>query len=1067
MEDTRLQNIKAMAKLLLFYLKQTVIRRIVPKQGKNLLLLLFLAGNPVALFAQQGKIEGYVLDSKTNEPVAGSNVVLVNEKTGIVTDENGYFAIEAKQLPVTLVFSFLGYKTTEVDVYENAGRPITVLLSEDINLLEQVVVIGYGTRKRRELTGVVASVSPDVLSQSASSFDYVLGSSAPGIHVTQSSGQPGASSSVRIRGGNSINGGNEPLYVIDGFIMYNDNANVETGVARSGAALNALSTINPADIESVDILKDAAATAIYGSRGANGVILITTKKGNKNSDPVTYSASFGWSQVSRKLDLLNAGEWAKLRNDISASIGAAPDFTPGDIEALGDGADWQSAALRTGFTQNHQLSVAGGDDKTRYAVSGSYYDMEGILLNTQFQRYTVRSNLSRTVHPNLKIGLNLALTSAFQTGIGDVNGTTSPNTFSSILLTPPAATVYNDDGSYNFDNRYLIATAGSFRNPIADLKETRNETKVKRSMGNFYAEYGLLPELTAKLNGGADLINTRQNYYSPKFTEVGQTTNGLASIGSRTVNAWQAEFTLTYDKTFNDRHAVNILGGYTAQKSDAESVTAVATNFVNDLVGFNSLGSGSAGDPASGAVTSVLKSWLGRVNYSCLKRYNASVSFRADGSSRFLSVNNKQWGYFPSVGLSWNVSEEPFLKSAKQLSHLKVRLSAGTTGNQEIGDYRAFSLQTPLNYSFNRQLVTGYVPGNMANPDLKWEETTQYNTGVDLGVADERITLNFDAYYKKTNDLLVDVPVETAFGHASILRNIGSVSNKGVELQISADVIRGKAKAFNWRTSLVFARNVNRVLSLGNSVDRFYPAVPSTTLRLLEPAVVQEGQPLGTFRGYKTDGIVQSGDDLSLVAKPSWINGSVQPGDRKYLNVKNDDRVINADDKVLLGSSQPKFSFGFTSTFSYRGFDLLAIIQGSYGNKIYNALKQQLEITTLYSNTLASALDRWTPDHPSKDVPRATSSPSAVVSDRYIEDGSYVRLKNLTLGYTLPAKIPAAAKIAKARIFLTGQSLFTLTGYSGYDPEVSSYEQNNLLQGIDYGAYPSSKTFLAGVELSF
>jgi hypothetical protein len=338
-----------------------------------------------------------------------------------------------------------------------------------------------------------------------------------------------------------------------------------------------------------------------------------------------------------------------------------------------------------------------------------------------------------------------------------------------------------------------------------------------------------------------------------------------------------------------------------------------------------------------------------------------------------------------------------------------------------------------------------------------------------VGVWDDRIAVNFDAYYKKTSDLLVNTPVEAAFGYESILQNIGSVSNKGFELQISADDFIGKrVKALSWKTSLVFARNINEVLDLGDKVDKFYPQVPSTTLRLLEPLIVQAGQPLGTFWGYKTDGIVQQGDDLTRIPKPGWISGAVQPGDRKYVNVKSDDNVINADDKVFLGSSQPKFTFGFTNSVTYKELNLTAVIQGSYGNKIYNALKQQLEITTLFSNTLSSVLDRWTPDNPSNEVvPRATSSPATVVSDRYIEDGSYVRLKNLTLGYALPVKILAFAKIAKARIFLTGQNLFTLTGYSGYDPEVSSYEQNNLLQGIDYGAYPSSKTFLLGLELSF
>jgi TonB-linked SusC/RagA family outer membrane protein len=474
--------------------------------GKLLFFSVFLGSS--LFVAAQKTLEGKVIDEVTKEPVidAGVHIKDGNNKTsGAFTDENGNFKLNVDAYPISIIVNYLGYRDSEIDVYEEVSTPITIELAESRNLLNTVVVIGYGTQKRSNLSGSIMSTPTINLTQPVTSFENLLSGAIAGVNVVQSSGQPGATSSIRIRGGNSINGGNEPLYVIDGFIMYNDNANVETGVARSGAAINALSTINPSDIESIEVLKDAAATAIYGSRGANGVILVTTKKGKKNTNVVTYSTSFGWSRTAKKLDLLNAKEWAELRNDISASINAQSDFTPDDIASLGAGADWQSAALRTGFTQNHQASVLGGDDKTQYAISGNYYDQTGIFRNTQFQRYTLRSNLSRVIYPKLKIGLNLVLTSAYQTGIGIVNGTTSPNTFSSILLAPPAAIIYNEDGNYKFDNPYLVASSGGLRNPIADLKETTNETKVKRSLGNFYAEYKLLPELIAKLSAGADL----------------------------------------------------------------------------------------------------------------------------------------------------------------------------------------------------------------------------------------------------------------------------------------------------------------------------------------------------------------------------------------------------------------------------------------------------------------------------------------------------------------------------------------------------------------------------------
>jgi TonB-linked SusC/RagA family outer membrane protein len=1043
-----------MAKLFLFLLNS--------KQLLFFIAAVTLWSANLSLSAQESiVIHGKVVDGRNREPVAGANIVGKNLKTGTVSNLDGEFRLNISSLPLTLSITYIGYKAEEIDIYEKPTEPIIVPLTE--SRLNEVVVIGYGTQRRSDISGSVASVSKVNLELPQTSFDNLLSGAIAGVQVTQSSGQPGASSSIRIRGGNSITGGNEPLYVIDGQIMYNNNAATGTGAGISGVALNALATINPADIASIEVLKDASATAIYGSRGANGVILVTTKKGT-GKDRIQYTASIGQSVAAKKLDLLNAREWAEVRNAIVAgtpSLAASETlFTPEEIAAFGEGYDWQDAALRTAWTQNHQLSISGSDEKTRYLISGNYYDQEGIIVNSGFERYALRANLQRDLNEHFKAGLNLSVSVSRQTGIsGATDGYSGANAYVGLLSTPPVVPIYNSDGSYHYDDKYVID-----QNALADLTETTNETKVNRTFGNFFAEYKIIPDLTAKINAGADLVNTKQNFYAPTYTSVGRGTNGYGSVGNNTTRSWQTELTLTYDKNFGDNHHLTALGGYTTENIYTESATAVATNFLNDITKHNSLGSGSPSQPASNALPSTLISWLGRVNYSYKNRYNATASFRADGSSRF--APDHRWGYFPSLGLSWNINEETFLKDVTAISNLKLRLSGGSIGNQEIGDFQYLSRYSYVLYSFGGQLTTGYAPENIANSDLKWETTTQYNAGFDLGLLKDRISLIFDAYYKLTSDLLVEVPIPTTSGHSKGLKNVGSVSNKGIELSINAEVIKGgKAKSFNWQSVFTIARNQNRVESLGDDVDSYTPRVPNSNIGRFNPLIVKEGYALGTFWGYKTDGIVQQGDDLTTIPVPSWTTG-VQYGDRKYVDNGGASNIINDDDRAVLGSAQPKFTFGFTNTFSYKGFDLNILIQGSYGNKLYNALRSQLEITTTSDNVLGEFRDRWTTENPSNDVPRVTNVPNAVVSDRLIEDASYVRLKSAGLGYTLPNRWTKKANLEKVRLFVNGQNLLTLTHYSGYDPEANSYEQNSLYQGIDFGAYPSSKGWLAGIEIT-
>ena len=1001
------------------------------------------------------RLVGRVLDSATKQPIPGAVVRIKGVTHQVATDDRGNFVfVTGQKLPYTLVVTYVGYTPTEVLA---TGKPLDIYLKEAVNKLNDVVIVGYGTQSRKDITGAISTVPKENLNQATSSVDNILRGAAPGVQVTQSSGQPGASASVRIRGGNSITAGNEPLYVIDGFPVYNSNSSVNTS-AGSGAGVNALSTINPSDIESIEVLKDASSTAIYGSRGANGVVIITTKKGKRGTNNVSYQGYYGDQKISKKIPLLDATQWAQLRNDILASTGQPPSFTSDQIAAFGKGTDWQSAAFRTAPVQNHELTFSGGDEKSRYNISGNDFDQDGILLNTKFKRYSLRINYDKTVSTNFSIGINATGSfSSSQGAASNISGTTlgSPNVITNIITTPPVLPIKDGNSNYVLNTYSTVPS-----NPIQDLLSTIDQTKINRTLGNFYGEYKLAPGLTAKVSLGADLISSKQNFYAPSYTGNGYATLGYATVGAATSNTWLDENTITYDKQISNDHHLNVLVGYTTQYSYNESVTAGSKNFVSDYTGYNSLQSGSqALAPTSNAYDWTLNSYLARINYSYLHKYNITLSARADGSSRFGS--GKKWGYFPSAGFSWNAVDEDFIKAIPVISNLKIRVSAGETGNQEIGQYQSLGLLTPYTYDFNSTQVVGLAQSQLANSKLRWEKTAQYDAGLDLGLADNRITLVFDAYYKKTSDLLLSIPVPLSSGYSLSLQNIGSVQNKGIELGLNTDNLKG---AFTWKTSVVYSLNRNKVLNLGNTQTSFFPSVPNSTLGLLQPEIIQVGLPLGTFYGYKTAGIFQSAADIAQYPTLD-TKANTKPGDRRYVDTNNDGRITAAD-KTNLGSVQPKFTGSLTNSFAYKGFDLVVFLQGSYGNKIYNALRQQLEITNLAQNAWGDIANRWTPTNPSNSVPRASNSPVAQMSDRYIENGSYLRLKNIVLGYTFSNDFLAKARIKQLRVYISAQNLATWTKYTGYDPEVNSFEQNSIAQGIDYGAYPNYKTFLVGLNVT-
>ncbi|HOY18115.1 MAG TPA: TonB-dependent receptor [Haliscomenobacter sp.] len=981
-------------------------------------------------------LHGVVLDEKTKEPVIGATVQIKGTTHGVVTDVEGKFYFQTGQiLPYTLIISNLSYKTREV-IAETDNIRITI--AEDAKQLNEFVVVGYGTQKKSDLTGSVASVSKSIIEQTpVSSFDRLLQGSVSGVQVVQASGQPGAAVSIRIRGGNSITGGNEPLYVIDGFPVYNDNNDVNAGVT-SGPSINALASLNPSDIESIDVLKDASATAIYGSRGANGVVIITTKRGKKGQNNVSYETYYGQQELIKRIDVLTSSrDWALLKNDALLAAGKPTFYTQAQIDALQGGTDWQAAAFKKAPIQNHQLTFSGGDDKTRYAISANYFKQDGIMRGSDFDRYSLRLNLDRSISEKFKVGTNLT---ASRTSANEANS----SVVSTLLLLPPTVSIYDANGNYTLQSPFEVALG----NPIATLEQEINKTTTFRLLGSFSAEYSILENLVAKVLVGGDIINNKQNRYIPSSLFEGYTTSGSASVGSKFVNTWLIENTLSYTKAIKE-HSLNVLAGYTQQSYQNESVIANARGFVSDLLTYNNISSGSLNVlPASSASAWTLQSFLGRINYNFDRKYYLTLTARADGSSRF-GKNNK-WGYFPSAALAWNLSNESFLEKWTFVNNLKLRLSAGITGNQEIGQFQSLATLSNNAYLFGDQLAVGFAPTRIANPNLSWEKTTQIDFGFDLGLFNDRISLTFDAYRKETSALLLTVPVPYTTGYTTSLQNYGTVENQGFELALNTQNTQGK---FQWTSNILFSINRNKILSLGDGVSYL----------ISDPNIAQVGQPLGAFFGFQSAGLLQTGDDVEKI--PVIDPATTKPGDRLYTDINGDGKITQADDRTIIGYAQPKFLAGFTNNFAYKGFDLSIFFYASYGNQIFNQNRQQLELLSGQQNAASSALDRWTPTNPANTVQRAKEDPAPVTTSRYVEDASYLRLRTLTFGYTFPkGKLKA---IKNLRLYVLANNPLTITKYTGYDPDVSRNEQSTLQQGIDYGSYPIAKSYQFGLNIGF
>ena len=1030
-------------------------------------------------------VTGKVTDGSV--PLEGTTVQIKGTTNTATSDFEGNFTLKTGQkLPFTLLVTYVGFQKQEILVTKSH---IDITLQANKNKLDEVVVVGYGTQRRKEVTGSVASVSKENLNRPSSSFDNLLQGAVAGVVVNQSSGQPGATATIRIRGGNSLSFGNDPLYVIDGFIYYNDNSltnlapNSGTVPAVSGVSSNGLSTINPSDIESIDVLKDAAATAIYGSRGANGVVIVTTKRGSKGNNNISLNSSYGTQHNAKILPVLNGQQWAKLFDDL---YNATPTIQAGlaankklidSAGAAGVNGDWPSAAIRTGIQQNHQLTIFGGDDKSRYSISGNYFDQQGIVLATDFKRYSARVNYEKNYSKKLKLATSLFGSNSSEnklTGTG-YNGINFSNAFSSLYLNNPLQTVKNADGSFNTAaqpaiNPTLNTISGQqfSDNSILNIISTINQTKLSRVLGNFSAEYRITNDLVAKSTIGTDLLNTKLNYYAPSYTAAGNnggTITGSGSVGTINYISWLNENTLSYDHAFQEKHFLNLLAGYTTQYQKSENSFLAGQSFPSDATTYNNLYNASANKVVgSGEAKQTRSSWLGRVSYSFLHRYNLTIAGRADGASP--AGANKKWGVFPSVGFSWNASDEPFFqKLSNTVNNLKLRVTAGSVGNANFPAYSSLATITSYGYYFGSPLAgtNGLAPSQLSNPDLTWETTTQYNAGIDLGLFKNRIGFTADVYYKKTSNLFISgtglVPLSS--GYASASENIGSLENKGLELTLTTENVR--TNNFSWRSTLIYATNANKILSLGPS-QSFFPVAPTGQV---SPVIVKVGLPVGTFWGYNTDGLLTTADVYSGKPGAKLAGVSQVTGDRKYVDT-NGDGVVTTADKHNLGNAQAKFTASFSNTITYKNLDLSVFLQGSFGNKIFNLLQQQLEKTTTTQNVSTVLLDRWDSlANPNGKFPKVVNAPVVQVADTYIENGSYLRLKNITLGYNFPKTLASKILAKQIRFYVSVQNLLTITSYKGLDPEANFYDQNNLQPGIDLGVYPNYRTYTLGLNVTF
>lgn len=996
-------------------------------------------------------IKGIVKD-ESGSTIPGANIVVKGTNTYALSDASGAFILKSNApLPVTLSVSMVGFAPQEVEIYELTEEPLEVQLKND-NLLDEVVVIGYGEQSRKNVTGAVVSLKPEDLNPGANvSVDQLMLGRSAGVRISQSSSEPGGGLSIRIRGASSVNAGNEPLYVIDGFPIDNSPLLSGGGVAGMGPnnnPKNPLNALNPNDIQSIEILKDASATAIYGSRGANGVILITTKKGNSGRTNVSYDGYAGLQSVAKKMDLLSTGQYIDAMNGISQDRGEGDIFSAEDIARIGNGVDWQDEVYRPAPVQSHNISVGGGDDRTTFYSSFNYFDQQGIVDNSGMKRFTARLNLNRKISKKVNFGINLNTSLVKDDNNSDGMATNeSAGPIYASLLYDPTEPIYNADGTFNQSANLTV------NNPVSLIKGISSESETNRTFGNAYLEYEIIDGLRTKLNVGSDRQSTRRDVYNSKLTFRGGPAGGIANVSTLERSNILVEYTLDYSKQLNTDDQLDVLGGVMYQNFVSRAFAGNISGFPSDALGTDNLGLGNTNNDnlSSNHEENSLLSYLARVNYQLNQKYIFTGSIRADGSSRF-GTNNK-FGYFPSVAFAWRLSEESFIPEF--FDGLKLRTSWGQTGNQEIVNYTALSTyESSTTAIINNQPVVTLRPSRIANPDLKWETTEQTNIGLDASIYGGRISTSIDYFIKSTSDVLLYQPLPSATGYRSVLSNVGSIRNTGIEVLINAILVEGND--FSWSATGNFSAIRNKVTDLGPIGDIYTGNVTNVGTT----SILREGYPVNSYYGYQITGIFQQGDDIA---------NSAQPNSRPGFPIFKDnsgDGAITPDDQVIIGNPYPDFTYGLNNTLTYKNFQLDIFFQGQQGGDLLNInVIESMYPGNVRRNRIAEqSLDRWTPENTDAKWPSGTEPSSyggGKVNTLVLQDASYVRLKNVQLGYTFrPTKY-----LQSAKVYVVGQNLFTSTDYAGFDPESNSFGRSN--ERVDYSSYPLARTWLLGVNLTF
>ena len=1049
---------------------------------------LFAAGtSPDAAIQQQSKkVTGVVRDAEG--PIIGATIANKQTSQKAVTDMDGNFSINATK-GQTLVISYMGYTTKEVPVTAATSYDITI--EEDRQLLDEVVVVGYGVMKRSDLTGSVGSIGEEAIKQGVNtSLEQALQGRIAGVQVTQNSGAPGGGISVQIRGINSLNG-NEPLYVIDGIAV--------SGQTSDNTSV--LSSINPSDITNIEVLKDASATAIYGSRASNGVVLITTKRGEEGKAKIQYEGYIGWQSLPKKLEMMNLKEYATFYNDRAAILGWGEREDYKDTSLLTDGTDWQSELFKTAFMHNHQLNISGGTRDMHYALSGGYLDQDGVGIGSSFDRASFRMNFDTNITKWLQIGANGYYAYTKQVVTFDES-----SIISTALYQFPDVAAKNPDGTYGFVETNSFSTY--YSNPLFEAEMRENYKTASQLDYNFFANIMPLKGLNLRVEYGGSRTWGNSYYFQPDYT-YGSVTVASQSTRGTTRNEYNSfKQYATYDfDPFKHNH-FQIMFGHESQWGKWSSLSGTRYGYISDSlhslnVGDSSTSVNSGDDGTEWAI----ESYFGRLNYNLLDRYLLTATLRADGSSSFSKDN--RWGWFPSVALAWRINNEKFMKNLTWLSNLKLRLGWGLVGNQSIGSYAYGSTMANVTTAWG----TGYLPANFSNANLKWEKTNSWNIGLDMGFLDNRIEFIIDAYLKKTDNLLMQASLPSYvinndyMGMTAPWVNAGAIQNKGIDLTLNT--VNFNKKDFQWRTGITFSLNRNELTALNSDGSKIYGTIGTNTYTMSEV-----GGPVGRFYGYKVIGMYTCEDDFYQknqlgefildengdkvpVARPVDTKGnlyevsssSIWVGDYIYEDINGDGKITEAD-RTYIGDPNPDFTFGINNTFTYKNFELSFFLNGSVGNDVYNLVRQNHTSYDVWSNLMKEAfnyaviglidedgsasdisnvyiVNAATATHPRLTVRGKSNNDNNRISNLFVENGSYLRLKSLSFAWNLPNKWLKPLKLDWVQVYVNAQNLFTITGYDGYDPEIGLNGQSVILQGIDNYRYPSQRIYNIGLKVRF